>query len=360
VADLHVYVGTYTANGGEGIYHFSLDPATGRLTKLKTIVGVVNPSFLALSRDGRFLYAVNEVDAYYGRPEGALSAFSIEPVSGDLSFLNQQPSKGAAPCHLSLDRNGRHLFVANYGGGSVAVFPIGRDGRLEASTCHVQHGGSGPNLARQQGPHAHCVVADAFNRHMLAVDLGADAIHSYPFDPERGALRPPVATVQAAPGSGPRHLAFHPNGKWAYAVHELQDRLTLYRYNGMTGSLAEERSVSLLPPDATGENHGSGVQVDARGRNLYVSNRGQDGISHFRIDGGDGIPVFAGSVPTRGRHPRHFTLDPTGAFLLAANQRSDSIVVFRVDGGSGALEPIDGETRVPAPVCLVAQAPRQR
>jgi 6-phosphogluconolactonase len=360
VPELHVYVGTYTSSGGEGIYLFAFDPATGALSHRKTIIGAVNPSFLALGPRGRpqgqCLYTVNEVDTYYGRPEGALSAFSIEPGSGDLRFLNQQPSRGASPCHISLDQSGRYLFAANYGGGSVAVFPLRGDGGLEPASCDVAHKGSGPNTERQQGPHAHCVVADPFNRHLLAVDLGCDGVMAYPFDPERGALRA-APRMQAKPGSGPRQLAFHPNGRWAYVVHELEPRLTLYHYNGMTGSLSEAQSVSCLPAGVDRENYASTIQVDAKGRFLYVSNRGHDSIAHFRIDEADGTLAFAGSAPTRGRYPRHFTLDPEGRFLFAANQRSDSLVVFRVDAVTGDLEGIGSAVTVPAPVCVVVHAP---
>jgi 6-phosphogluconolactonase len=356
VPELRVYVGTYTSSGGEGIYLFAFDPVTGALSRRKTTIGAVNPSFLALGPQGRSLYAVNEVDTYYGRPEGALSAFSIEPGSGDLRFLNQQPSRGASPCHLSIDHTGRYVFAANYGGGSVAVFPIRGDGGLEPSSFHVDHQGSGPDAERQQGPHVHCVVADPFNRHLLAVDLGCDGVMAYVFDPERGALRT-APRLRSKAGSGPRQITFHPNGKWAYVVHELEPRLTLYRYNGMTGILSEAQSVSTLPAGAELRNHASTLQVDAKGRFLYVSNRGHDSIAHFRIDEADGTLAFAGSASTLGRHPRHFTLDPEGRFLFAANQRSDSLAVFRVDPVTGDLENIGAVATVPAPVCVIAHAP---
>ncbi|HKP94855.1 MAG TPA: lactonase family protein [Fibrobacteria bacterium] len=361
MTDLHVYIGTYTSNGGEGIYIFSMNAATGELKRLRTVVGVVNPSFLTLDPEGRFLYTVNEVDAYYGKPEGALSAFAVDPGTGDLRFLNQQPSRGAAPCHLSLDRNGRFLFVANYGGGSVAAFPLRPDGSLASCASHVQHQGFGPNPGRQEGPHAHCVLPDPFNRHLLAVDLGTDRILAYTFDPERGDLRAAMSpSAQAKPGSGPRHLAFHPNGKWAYVVHELESRVSRFAYNGMTGGLAETDSVSSLPPGFEGENHGAGILVDPRGRFLYVSNRGQDGISHFRIDERDGSLEFRGNRPTLGKFPRHFAVDPGGSFLVAANQRSDGVSVFRIDGRTGDLEQTGHGASVPAPVCVHLHVPRQR
>ncbi|MDQ3001923.1 MAG: lactonase family protein [Fibrobacterota bacterium] len=361
MTDLHVYIGTYTSNGGEGIYHFSMNSETGEIIRLKTMVGVVNPSFLAIEPGGRFLYAVNEVEAYYGRPEGALSAFAIEPVTGDLRFLNQQSSQGGSPCHLSLDHTGRYLFVANYGGGCVAVFPLHSDGALSPVSSHIRHQGSGPRQDRQEAPHVHCILPDPFNRHVLAVDLGIDRILAYGFDPDRGVLRPAAAPAyRANPGSGPRHLSFHPNGKWAYVVHELEARVSHLVYNGMNGALAELGSVSCLPPGFTAENYAAGIQVDPRGRFLYVSNRGHDSIVHYRIDEGDGSLEFAGSSPTGGKYPRHFTLDPAGNFLLAANQRSDSVSVFRVDAHNGSLENTGMSASVPSPVCLRVHIPRQR
>ncbi|MDB5105056.1 MAG: 6-phosphogluconolactonase [Fibrobacteres bacterium] len=363
MAQMHVYVGTYTSNGGEGIYLYSLDTGTGALRLLKIMAGVVNPSFLAIEPGGRYLYSVNEVDAYYGRPEGALSAFAIEPGTGELRFLNQQPSQGASPCHLSLDHTGRYLFVANYGGGSVAAFPLQSDGSLASAASHIRHQGSGPNRERQEGPHAHCILPDPFNRHVLAVDLGLDRVLSYAFDPERGALRPAAAAgAETKPGSGPRHMAFHPNGKWAYVVHELESRVSRFLYNGMTGALAELESLPSLPPQAAveGENYGAGIQVDPKGRFLYVSNRGHDSIAHFRIDPENGSLGFAGCASTKGRFPRHFSLDPGGRFLLAANQRSDSLTVFRVDDATGNLEDTDQAVSVPAPVCVLVHAPLQR
>ncbi len=360
MTELHVYIGTYTSNGGEGIYLYSLDTVTGALRHLRTVVGVVNPSFLAIGAGGRFLYAVNEVEAYYGRPEGALSAFAIEAVTGELRFLNQQPSQGSAPCHLSLDHTGRHLFVANYGGGCVASFPINANGSLGPAAAHIRHQGKGPNRERQLGPHTHCVLPDPFNRHMLAVDFGIDGIIPYAFDSDRGTLRPISAMTGTQPGSGPRHLAFHPNGKWAYVIHELEARVTRYRYNGMTGALTEPLSLSCLPAGVMVENYGAALQVDPRGRFLYVSNRGHDGIAHFRIDPEDGSLAFAGSTPTRGKFPRHFTLDPAGRWLIAANQKSDSLVVFHVDEDSGALVDTGLGASVPAPVCVLAHVPRQR
>ena len=358
---MHVYIGSYTSNGGEGIYQYSLDPASGELKRQRILAGVVNPSYLIIEPKGRFLYAVNEVDSYYGRPEGALSAFAIEPGTGQLRFLNQQPSQGASPCHLAFDRSGRFLLVANYGGGNLAVFPLMPDGSLGPVSFRQAHEGRGPNESRQESPHPHYVSPDPFNRHVLAVDLGADRLIAYSFDAERGSLRPALNPYAASkPGSGPRHLAFHPAGKWVYVIHELEARVSHYAYNGLNGGLSELQSLSCLPPEFAGENYGSAIQVDPDGRFLYVSNRGHDSIAHFSIRPEDGSLALLGCTSTRGKFPRHFTIDPSGRFLLAANQRSDSLSVFRIDPKGGGLEWTGHEISVPAPVCVRVFDPRPR
>jgi 6-phosphogluconolactonase len=350
---VHVYIGSYTSNGGEGIYQYSLDSATGALALVDTLAGVVNPSFLALAPGGRFLYSVNEVESYYGKPEGALSAFAVEAGSGRLRFLNQQPSLGASPCHLACDQSGRYLLVANYGGANLAVLPILPDGKLAPAVDSHRHQGAGPHPSRQEAPHPHFIAADPFNRHVLAVDLGIDRVMAYALDSERGALRPAHTPFTAArPGSGPRHLAFHPQGKWAYVVHELQERVVHYAYHAKDGALSEVASHSCLPAGHAGENYPSGIQLDPTGKFLYVSNRGHDSIAHFRVDGLDGGLEFAGCAPTRGKFPRHFDIEPGGRFLVAANQRSDSLSVFRIEPDTGSLEWTGRSVQVPSPVCV--------
>lgn len=350
---MHLYIGTYTSNGGEGICQFSLDHATGALETVHTLTGVVNPSWLAPAPGGRFLYAVNEVESYYGRHEGALSAFAIDRADGRLRFLNQQPSLGASPCHLAFDRAGRFLLVANYGGANLAVLPILPDGALAPAVAERRHSGSGPNAARQEAPHPHCVVPDPFNRHVLAVDLGIDQIAAYALDPETGALRPARAPYTASrPGSGPRHLAFHPEGPWAYVVHELHSRVGHYAYDRDSGSLEERGWHAALPEGHAGENYPSGIALHPSGRFLYVSNRGHDSIACFGLSGGDGTPALIGCEPTRGKFPRHFAVDPGGRFLVAANQRSDSLTVFAIDQGTGALEWTGHSAAVVAPACV--------
>ncbi len=347
-ADSLVYVGTYTTNGGRGIYAFRFQTATGKLSPLGLAAETPGPSFLAVHPNHRFLYAVNE-------PTNTVSAFALDPKSARLSLLNQVASRGEAPCHLALDQTGRWLGVANYGSGSVAVLPVGPDGSLGEAAAVVQQQGSGPNPARQKGPHAHAVLFSADNRFLLAADLGADKIFVYRFDAARGALTahdPPSAAV--ASGAGVRHLAFHPNGKVLYAINELASTVTTFGYDAAGGALDEMQTVSTLPEGFTGVTTTAEIAVNAAGTFVYASNRGHDSIALLAIDPQRFTLVPMDYAPTAGQTPRHFTLDPTGGFLLAANQNSGTIAVFRVHPRTGQLQPAGNSiTRVPSPVCVV-------
>jgi 6-phosphogluconolactonase len=231
-----VYVGTYTDAGSRGIYRFTLDLATGAASAPVLAAESENPSFLALHPGGRFLYAVNEVESFEGEKAGALSGYAVDPKTGDLTLLNRRSSAGTAPCHLTLDRAGRNVLVANYGGGNVAVLPIGADGRLAPATCVRAHQGSGPNQDRQQAPHAHGIYLDRAERFAFSPDLGADRVFVYRFDAARGLLEP-HGSAALAPGSGPRHLAFDPSGRHLFAINELLSTVTAFRYDAEAGVL---------------------------------------------------------------------------------------------------------------------------
>jgi 6-phosphogluconolactonase len=352
---LRVYVGTYTSNGGRGIYLYSLDPSTGILTPEKVISGVVNPSFLVLDPTHSFLYCVNEVDAYYGKPEGALSAFSVDAKEGELHFLNQKSSLGSAPCHISMDKTGKFVMVANYGGGSVAIFPIEADGRLADCSSHIIHTGSGAHPERQLAPHTHYISTDPSNQNLLAVDLGNDSIQCHPFDVNTGTvIKASFASVLAKSGSGPRQLTFHPNAKWAYVVHELESRVTAFTYVQATGTLHEMQSLATVPSGFMGESYGGTIETVLNGRFLYVSNRGHDSIAYFGIDPNNGTLTYLGWESSGGKFPRHFCIDPENRFLLVGNQRSDSIVVFRIDSETGAPIPTGYSLEIPSPACILA------
>ncbi len=355
-----VYVGTYThdfAQGmrgkSEGIYVYCLDPSSGALEFRSKAIGVENPSFLAIDPQGHNLFAVNEVGEFEGKPSGTVSSFSIDLHTGQLTYLNKQSSLGAVPCHLSVDKRGGFVLVANYGGGSVSVLPILEGGRLGEATDFVQHQGSSIHPQRQEGPHAHSIVLDPANRFAFVPDLGLDKIMVYRFDPTRGRLTPnDVPWAQTKPGAGPRHFTFHPNGKCAYLINEIDSTLTSYIYDNTRGTLRELHTVPTLPEGFVGRSSCADVHVHPSGKFVYGSNRGHDSIVIYGIDEHTGGLSYIGHELTQGRTPRNFAIDPTGNFLLAANQNTDNIVTFRVDHQTGKLASTSNVAVVPKPVCL--------
>ncbi len=353
-----VYVGTYTDSESRGIYRFGVDPVSGEATTPALAAASESPSFLALHPGGRFLYAVNETDDFGGESTGAVSAFAIDPASGDLRLLNQKPSMGAHPCHLLLDAAGRHVLVANYSGGNVSVLPLTADGRLEAPSAVQAHEGSGPDSRRQERPHAHGLALALDERFLLVADLGADRVFVHRFDPAAGTLEPSAPPSAAAePGSGPRHVVFHPSGNHAYAINELLSTVTVFGYEAASGILEPVQTITTLPVEFEGRNSTAEIAVSPDGRFLYGSNRGHDSLAVFTIDEDSGRLAAAGHVSTGGRSPRHFAMDATGRLLLAANQGSDTITVFRIDPDTGLPAPVGEPVRVPKPVCLLLMPP---
>jgi 6-phosphogluconolactonase len=347
-----VYVGTYTDGTSRGIYRLTFDPAAGTMTKPVLAVETKNPSFLALHPSGRFLYAAGEVSSFEGARTGVVSAFAVDPKTGDLALLNQQPSEGTGPCHLVVDGAGRNVLVANYGGGNVAVLPIDADGRLKRASSVVAHEGSGPTRGRQEKPHAHGIYLDAAERFAFSPDLGADRVFVYRYDAAKGALEPHGA-ASLDPGSGPRHLAFHPNGKYLYVINELLSTVTAFAYDAAKGALASVQTVSALPPGFSGTSWAAEVAVSPDGRFVYGSNRGDDSLAVFRVDATTGRLTPAGHAPVGGKNPRHFTIDPTGSFILAAHQGSGTIAVLRLDPATG-MPALSGATvELDKPVCLL-------
>ncbi len=349
-----VYFGTYTRGSqSQGIYVCSMDMHSGRLSQPVLAARVVNPSFLAIAPDHRHLYCVTEVGNYQNRRTGAVAAFALCRQNGALEPLNKQPSGGAAPCHLVVDATGRNVLVANYTSGTVAVLPVDRLGRLREPSCVIQHRGHSVNPQRQRGPHAHSINLDAQNRFAFAADLGLDQVLIYRFDADSGTLEPhDPPFVKVAPGSGPRHFAFHPSGKFAYVINELACTVTAFRYHADRGVLEGVQTITTLPRPRKPGDTTAEVQVHPSGKFLYGSNRGHDSIAIFRIDQQTGRLTPVGHQPTGGKIPRNFGLDPSGRFLLACNQNSDTVVVFRVDEQSGQLSPTGQVIRVPRPVCV--------
>jgi 6-phosphogluconolactonase len=349
-----VYVGTYTSKTtSKGIYAYRFDSDKGQLTSIGVAAETIDPSFLAVHPNGKYLYAVNEIANFNGGTSGAVSAFAIDAKTGALKFLNQVPTRGAGPCHVSLDKEGAFVLVANYDSGSIASFPVHDDGSLGTTSGFVQHSGSGPNKERQEGPHAHWIGTSPDNRFALAVDLGLDQVIVYGFDSIKGVFTPMLSGfAKVKPGAGPRHLAFHPNGKFAYVLSEMESSVTVFSYQPKTGGLTSLQTIFTLPKDYSGPKEAAEIAVHSSGKSLYTSNRGHDSIAVFAIDEKKGTLKSLGQVLTGGKTPRHFAIDPTGSYLLAENQESNNIVVFHIDPATGSLTPTGQTVEVPSPVCI--------
>ena len=348
-----LYVGTYTKETSAGIYAYTFNTATGEARELGLVAEMRDPSFLSQHPSGRFLYAVSETDDYESDGSGSLLSFAIDPESGNLRKLNEVSSKGGWPCHLSIDDTGRMLVVANYKGGNVASFPVNEDGTLGRAASFFQHEGSSVH-ARQEQPHAHSADFSADGRFAFFSDLGLDQVKVYRADPATATIsphEPPHVAVE--PGSGPRHFALHPSGRFAYGLNELSSTVTVFAFDSEAGTLSVQETVSTLPEGFEGENYTAEIHVHPSGKFLYASNRGHHSIAVFEIDSESGRIESRGQVSTRGEWPRNFAFDPSGRFLLAANQNSDNISVFRIDQGSGSLEPTGADLPIDAPVCLL-------
>ncbi|MCX8036377.1 MAG: lactonase family protein [Candidatus Sumerlaeia bacterium] len=346
---LTVYFGTYTPKGGlsKGIYRSTLDLETGKLSDPALAAEATNPSFVELHPNGKFLYAVSEMGG-----SGGVSAYAIA-ADGSLRLLNTQPSRGAGPCHVNVDKTGRCVLVANYGSGSVAVLPIRDDGSLGEPTCAVQHEGSGPNAKRQTGPHAHSVNLSPDNRFAFVADLGTDKVMIYKLDVEKGTIVPnDPAFAKVKPGAGPRHFAFHPNGKFAYVINELDCTITGFAYDAAKGALTEIQTVPTLPKDFTGTNTCAEVRVHPSGKFVYGSNRGHNSIAVYQADPAKGTLTLVEHETAGIQTPRNFNIEPSGKFCLVANQDGDSVVVFRIHPETGALEPTGNKITVGRPVCV--------
>ena len=350
-----VFIGTYTGGttNSKGIYAFRFDEKTGALTPLGLKAETRSPSFLAASPDGKVLYAVNEIHDYNGTTAGSITSYTVDAKTATLTPLGVESTGGSDPCHVQCDRTGKVVAVANYSGGNFAVLPIGPGGKPGASTALLGGTGSGPDKQRQQGPHAHEVVFDPSNRYLLEADLGLDKILVYRFDAASGKVTPnDPPSVSLVPGSGPRHLAFHPNGKFVFTINEMASTITTLTWDAAKGALTMLGSQSTLPDGFKGNSSTAEIQVHPNGRFLYGSNRGHDSIAVFSI-AADGTLKAVEHESTRGKTPRHFTLDPSGRWLIAGNQGSGTLSVFAVDQSTGALTPTGGLAEVGSPVCVL-------
>ncbi len=355
---LLLYVGTYNLASDKsekhpGIYIFSFDDNTGRLTPVDVVSNVANPSFLCFSADAGFLYAPSEIMEMNGESGGGVAAFSVNEKTGIPTLLNSRCTGGGLPCHVALDRTGKWLLAGNYRGGSFAVFPVQADGVIGPRSSFIQHRGAGKDAARQESAHVHSCIMDPSNGFLMIADLGLDRVAVYELDKDNGAVRSrPELWVTTRPGAGPRHMAFHPNGFFFYVVNELDSTVSAFIHDAASGRLEEFQTISMLPPDFTEFSSAADIHIHSNGRFLYASNRGHDSIAIYSIDPGKGLLTPIGHASTLGGEPRNFALAPSGNFLLAANQKGNNVVVFKLDSATGLLTPTGETVDVQTPTCV--------
>ncbi len=351
-----LYVGSYTQpqSSAKGIYAYKLDAKTGKLAELGLMAETPNPTFLALHPNGKYLYAINEINTFQGKQAGSVTAYSVDRATGKLTLLNQVSSGGPGPCHLIVDATGKTLMVANYGGGSFASFPIMPDGKLGEAASFVQDEGSSANKSRQSGPHAHSVNLPRNNKFMLGADLGTDKVMVFRLDAPNGKIAPaspPSASVK--PGSGPRHMVIAPDEKHVYVVNEMASAVTTFEYDANTAAMKEIDMVSTLPADFKGESTCAEIAIDARGRFVYASNRGHNSIAVFAVDAKTGKLTLIQNQSSGGAIPRGFILDPSGNWLIAGNQNTNNIAILKVDRKTGKLTATGDKLDLGAPVTFV-------
>ncbi len=343
--DCLLFVGTYTTSTSEGIYVYRFNTLTGEATPVSVAKGIKNPSFQAISPNKRLLYSVAEMNG------GAVSAFAIDPKTGNLTLLNTQSAGGNGPCHVATDKTGKWVLVGNYGGGSLSILPVQPDGSLGAATQTIQHQGKSVNAQRQEKPHVHSINFAPDNRHIFVPDLGTDKIMTYQLNAKSGQLVAGVPPFwSAAPGAGPRHFTFHPNGKWAYVIQELDATITGFDYK--KGKITAFQTVKTLPSDYTGRQWCADIHISPDGQFLYGSNRVHESLVIFKIAPKTGQLTYVGHQDVLGKTPRNFMIDPTGKWVLVANQDSDNVVIFSRDTQTGNLTPTGREIKVAMPVCL--------
>ncbi len=348
--DYYLFAGTYTTGKSKGIYVYKFNSVNGELQWVGNTDSCTNPSFLSVSPDGRYLYAVNET----GREQpGRVSAFSFDKTTGKLQFLNQQVSGGDDPCFITTHSTGKWIVVGNYSGGNLSVFPVAADGSIKPYAQMIQHKGNGPNKERQATAHVHSTFFSPDFQYILAPDLGTDKIMTYRFNATSAKTLTPAAVPfsASAPGSGPRHLVFHPNQKFVYRIEELSGTVTVSAYQN--GVMKNIQTIATHPADFKGQPGSADIHISPDGKFLYASNRGEENnIAIFSVDAGSGRLSMVGYQSAGGTAPRNFIIDPSGKFLLVANQKTSNIVVFRRDMNTGLLQPTLQQIEIPNPVCL--------
>jgi 6-phosphogluconolactonase len=346
----YLITGTYTSGKSEGIYVYQFNSNDGTAKEISH-VKTSNPSFVAVSTNEKFVYAVQEDAAANGKG-GEITAFSFNKQTGKLTYLNEQASGGDHPCYVAVDKTGRWVVAGNYSSGTLAVFPVKADGSLAAAKNIIQHEGSGPNQARQKSPHVHCTLFSADNRFLFVPDLGIDKVMIYAFDEVTGNLTPASQPFAASvAGAGPRHLTFHPSNNYAYLMEELSGTVVLFKY--YNGTLKKMQRISSMPAGDTSFAGSADIHVSPDGKFLYASNRADaNSIAIFKVNKKNGKLTLTGHQPTLGKTPRNFNFDPSGNFLLVANQNSDEIVIFKRDKKTGLLTDTQKRIEVGSPVCI--------
>jgi 6-phosphogluconolactonase len=345
-----VFISAFAAGDDGAIHAFQLDQKAGRLNPVHRTTGVEHPFFLALSRDGRFLYSIH-AHTFGGKENEQVAAYEIVGRTGRLKLLNRQSALGTAACYLDVDATGKTVLVANYSSGSVASLPVHADGSLGAAAAFIQHAGSSVDPARQTGPHAHCFVISPDNRFAYAADLGLDQVLGYRLDAAKAKLTPTQPPFAKTPsGAGPRHLTFHPNGKYVYVINELSNSVTLFDYDAESGRLVQRQTISTLPKEFDGKSYCADLKITPNGRFLYGTNRGHDSIAGYRI-GADGRLTLIGITPSLGKGPQNLAI-AGGELLLCANMPGNNVVVFRIDPQTGGLTAIGQPVSMPSPSCI--------
>ncbi len=346
-----VFVSAFAAGEEGAIHAFQLDSKTGSLTPVHRTTDVENPFFLAVSPDQKFLYSIH-ARKFGGKEHEEVAAYAIVGRTGRLKLLNRQSSLGSASCYLDVDATGKTLLVANYSTGSVASLPVRDDGSLGEAASFIQHAGSSVDPVRQTGPHAHSIVVSPENRFAYAADLGLDEVLIYRLDAAKATLSPnQTPLAKTSPGAGPRHLTFHPNGKYLYAINELGNSVTLFDYDPRSGALRERQTISTLPQEFEGKSYCADLKITPNGRFLYGTNRGHDSIAAYRI-GDDGRLTLAGIEPSLGKGPQNLAISPRGELLLCANMPGGNVAVFRIDPQTGGLTSVGPPVSMPSPSCI--------
>jgi 6-phosphogluconolactonase len=342
----HLFVGTYTEKGSEGIYIYKFNIQTGDFELVTNTNQVKNPTFLELSKNGKIIYAANEIGQ-----SGQISTFSFDEKEGKITLLNSVSAQGDDPCHLQLNNENKLLVVGNYSGGNLSMYEVNNNGSLKENPQVINHQGTGPNKDRQEKPHVHSVNWAPNNKDLYVADLGIDKIMHYQLNKTTGKLEigtPPFTEIDA--GAGPRHLTFHPNGKFVYVIQELADQITGFSIKN--GSFSKIETIKTIPPDFKGVNYTADIHISPDGRFLYGSNRGHNSLAIYSINQTNGKLKLIDNQSVMGDWPRNFMIEPTGKFLLVANQKTDNIVIFKINKTTGKLKPTGKQIKVSMPVCL--------